>query len=91
MIKMVLKIFIRSRIELMFYLNVYEELKTSRFHNINFLEYKKKLEEEKKILKTGHNQDELLKIWFIQTAIEIIEQYYECFSLLKKRSQAFGR
>ena len=86
MIKMVLKIFIRSRIELMFYLNVYEELKTSRFHNINFLEYKKKLEEEKKILKTGHNQDELLKIWFIQTAIEIIEQYYECFSLLKKRS-----
>ena len=53
MIKMVLKIFIRSRIELMFYLNVYEELKTSRFHNINFLEYKKKLEEEKKILKTG--------------------------------------
>ena len=70
---------------MLFYLDVYEKLKTSHFHNVNFTDYEEELLKEKTILKTSHNSSELLKIWFVQTSIDIIKQYYNCFSLLKRR------
>lgn len=68
----------------MFYLDIYEKLKTSHFHNVNFTDYEERIIKEKTILKNSHQNSELLKIWFVQTSIDIIKQYYNCFSLLKK-------
>lgn len=69
----------------MFYLDIYEKLKTSHFHNANFTGYIERLVKEKEMLKKIHNSEELLKIWFVQTAIDIIKKHYDCFSLLKNR------